>query len=269
MNRIGILGSGWLGFALAKEAQKKGHKVKLTTTTEGKVDLLQRQGFLAQFLKLSESSAVGELDFFEGIDALVITIPPGLRNNPQRNYIALIEQIIEKTESHKIQRVLFTSSTSVYGFQEGIITESSKLLGDTPSAKQIMAVEQRLIKNENFESCIVRLGGLLGPDRHPIFSLSGKKNLPNPQSPINFIHQKDAVAILLQILENWKGDQTFNAVTPFHPSRKEYYEQMAKIAQLPPPTFEQNGAIRGIISSEKVLGELSCQFTVKNLLILN
>jgi nucleoside-diphosphate-sugar epimerase len=130
-------------------------------------------------------------------------------------------------------------------------------------------VEQRLIKNENFESCIVRLGGLLGPDRHPIFTLSGKKNLPNPKSPINFIHQKDAVAILLKILENWKGDQTFNAVTPFHPSRKEYYEQMAKIAQLPPPIFEQNGAIRGIISSKKVLDELSCQFTVKNLLILN
>ena len=269
MNTIGILGSGFLGFALAKEAQKKGHRVRLTTTTEEKLDLLKIQGLKGQFLKLSESSIVGELDFFDGICALVITIPPGLKNNPQRNYIALIEQIIKKIESLKIQKVLFTSSTSVYGFQKGIITESSKLLGNTPSAKQIIAVEQRLIKNKNFESCIVRLGGLMGPNRHPIFSLSGKKNLPNPNSPINFIHQKDAVKILLQILENWKGCKIFNAVTPFYPSRKEYYEQMAKIAQLPPPTFEQSGVIKGIISSEKVLGELNCQFTVKNLLILN
>ncbi len=269
MKRIGILGAGWLGSALAIEAKRKGHKVKLTRTTKTKVDLLQRQGFRAQFLKLSESSVAGELEFFEDIDALVITIPPGLRKNPQRNYVAIVEQIIQKTELYKIERILFTSSTSVYGFQDGIITESSKLLGDTPSAKQIMAVEKRLIKNGNFESCIIRLGGLMGPGRHPIFTLSGKRNLPNPLSPINFIHQKDAVSILLKIVENWKGDQTFNAVTPFHPSRKKYYEQIAKIAQIPPPTFEQHGVIRGIISSEKVISELSCQFTVKNLLILN
>ena len=125
------------------------------------------------------------------------------------------------------------------------------------------------MKNKNFESCIVRLGGLMGPNRHPIFTLSGKKILPNPYSPINFIHQQDAVAILLKIVENWKGNQTYNAVTPFHPSRKEYYTQMAKMAGLNIPKFKETGTIRGIISSKKVLVELNCQFTVKNLLILN
>ena len=34
MIRVGILGSGWLGLALAKETLKNGHKVRLTTTTE-------------------------------------------------------------------------------------------------------------------------------------------------------------------------------------------------------------------------------------------
>jgi nucleoside-diphosphate-sugar epimerase len=269
MKRIGILGGGWLGSALGIEAKKKGHEAKLTTTTKAKVDQLKQQGFSVQFLKISESSVVGESKFFEGIDTLVITIPPGLRKNPQQNYVALVEQIIQKAELYKIERILFTSSTSVYGHQEGIITESSKLMGDTPSAKQIMAVEQRLVKNESFESCIIRLGGLMGPNRHPIFTLSGKRNLPNPRSPINFIHQKDAVAILIKILENWKGNQTFNAVTPFHLSRKEYYEQIAKIAQVPPPTFEQDGLIRGTISSKKIISESNYQFTVKNLLILN
>ena len=269
MNKIGILGSGWLGSALAEKAKKKGHEVWVTTTTERKVNTLQNKGFHAQFLRFTESTIEGEPDFFEDIDTLVITIPPGLRKNPQRNYVALIEHIIEKAESFKIQRVLFTSSTSVYGFQEGVITEASDLLGDTPSAQQIMNVEQNLLKNKNFESCIIRLGGLMGPDRHPIFTLSGKKNLPNPWSPINFIHRQDAVAILLQIVENWKGNQTYNAVTPFHPTRKEYFTKMAKMAQLSPPKFEETGTIRGIISSEKLLFELNCRFTVKNLLILN
>ncbi|MAG19504.1 MAG: NAD(P)-dependent oxidoreductase [Flavobacteriaceae bacterium] len=269
MNKIGILGSGWLGLALAEKAKKKGHQVWTTTTTKSKVDRLQNKGFHVRYLNFSETSMVGEIDFFNHINTLVIIIPPGLRKNPQHNYVSLFEQIIEKAESYKIKRVLFTSSTSVYGFQKGIITETSKLLGDTPSALQIINVERKLQKNKNFESIIVRLGGLIGPKRHPIFTLGGKENLPNPQSPINFIHQEDAVAILLKIVENWSGNQTYNAVTPFHPSRKEYYTQMAKIAHISPPKFEKIGTIRGTISSKKIVSELNCQFKVKNLLILN
>ena len=269
MNKIGILGSGWLGSAFAEKAKKKGYVVWVTTTTKRKVKVLQNKGFHAQFLRFTKSTIEGEPDFFEDIDTMVITIPTGLRKNSKYNYVDLFEQIIEKAEFFKIQRVLFTSSTSVYGFQEGVITELSDLLGDTPSAQQIINVEQNLLKNKNFESCIVRLGGLIGPNRHPIFTLSGKKNLPNPYSPINFIHQQDAVAILLKIVENWKGNQTYNAVTPFHPTRKEYYTQMAKMAGLNTPKFKETGTIRGIISSKKVLVELNCQFTVKNLLILN
>ena len=269
MNKIGILGSGWLGLALAEKAKKKGHQVWTTSTTKGKVDILQNKGFHARYLSFSETSMAGEIDFFNHIDTLVIMIPPGLRKNPQHNYAALFEQIIGKTEFYKIKRVLFTSSTSVYGFQKGIITETSKLLGDTPSALQIINVERKLQINKNFESIIVRLGGLIGPKRHPIFALGGKENLPNPQSPINYIHQEDAVEILIKIVENWSGNQIYNAVTPFHPSRKEYYTQMAKIAHISPPKFEKIGTIRGTISSKKIVSELNCQFKVKNLLILN
>ena len=267
MIRVGILGSGWLGLALAKETLKNGHKVRLTTTTESKLSQLLSQGYTTKLLKLNESSVTGEPDFFEDIDTLLITIPPGIRKNIQRNYVALMEQLIKRIEFHKIKKILFTSSTSVYGFQEGIITESSNLLGYTLSSKQIITVEQRLIKNKNFESCIVRLGGLIGPNRHPIFNLSGEKNLPNPHSPINLIHQIDAVAIILKIIENWKGDQIFNAVTPFHPPRKEYYEKMAIIKGLSPPIFKKKGIKGGIISSDKVIRKINCQFSVKNLLI--
>ena len=269
MSIIGILGGGWLGTELARKALENKHIVRVTTTTPEKLNLLNNKGYNASLLKIEESGIDGNLDVFEGIDLLVIMIPPGLRKNPQRNYVAIVEQIIEKIEFFKIKKVLYTSSTGVYGFQEGIITEENELLGQTTSTRQIIEVEKKLLENKNFKSCIVRLGGLMGPNRHPIHSLSGKKDLPNPLSPINFIHQQDAVAILLQIIENWKGNQVYNAVTPFHPNRKDYYTQMAKIAKLPPPTFEKNGTIRGVISAKKVVDDLNCQFIVKNLLILN
>ena len=68
MNKIGILGSGWLGLALAEKAKKKGHQVWTTTTTKGKVDRLQNKGFHAQYLSFSETSMVGKIDFFNHID---------------------------------------------------------------------------------------------------------------------------------------------------------------------------------------------------------
>lgn len=269
MSVVGVLGGGWLGSALAEKVSENGHKVKITSTTREKIDRFRQRGYEAQLLKISETEIEGKLEFFKEVDFLVITIPPGLRKNPQRNYVKLMEQIISNIQFFDIKKVLFTSSTSVYGFQENTITEESELLGNSTAAKQIIKVEQILSENKNFESCIVRLGGLIGSNRHPIFKLSGKKNLPNPLSPINFIHQKDAVAILLKIIQNWKGSQVYNAVTPFHPSRKDYYEHMAEIARVPPPTFENKGSIRGFISTKKVIVEFNCEFIVKNLLILN
>ena len=107
MKKIGILGGGWLGLALALEAKKKEHQIKVTSTSEERVKLLIDKGLNTQFLKLTELAIMGPLDFFKEIETLIITIPPGLRKNPQGNYVALVEQIIEKVEAFKIRKVLF------------------------------------------------------------------------------------------------------------------------------------------------------------------
>ena len=187
MGVIGILGGGWLGMALAKEGLDRGHKVRVSATSKKKTNQLLTEGYSAYFLKIGEIHTQGQLDFFKDLDTLVITIPPSLRENPERNYVGLLEQVVKEIESFKIQKVIFTSSTSVYGFQKGVITEESALLGNTPSAQQIIKVEQKLLENDNFACGIVRLGGLMGPDRHPIFSLSGKKwHCPRVNPPTFF-----------------------------------------------------------------------------------
>ena len=147
--------------------------------------------------------------------------------------------------------------------------EKSKTNPMSDAAKKILMCEKKLLENPSFESCIVRLGGLIGPDRHPIYYLSNKQNLPNPKSPINLIHQIDAVGITLCLSENWNGNEIFNAVTKYHPSRKDYYVSISKIAKLAPPKFEKKGKIRGEISSSKLLELTNYQFKVENLLILN
>ncbi|MBH45584.1 MAG: NAD(P)-dependent oxidoreductase [Flavobacteriaceae bacterium] len=269
MSSIGIMGGGWLGLALAEKAIVRNHSIKVSTTRKEKSTLLKKKGINAAIVDVSEFDISGDIDFFNDLNHLIISIPPGLRKNPDHNYIAVIGRIINKIELTGIEKVIFTSSTSVYGNQSEIITEESELLGTTAAARQIIAVEKNLLEHKQFESCILRLGGLVGPNRHPIFTLSGKKNIPNPLSPINFIHQQDAVNIILHIIENWQGKQVYNAVTPFHPTRIDYYSEMAKIAALEAPAFEKSGIIKGIVSAKKVRKDLNFKFLVKNLLILN
>ncbi len=147
--------------------------------------------------------------------------------------------------------------------------KKSPTLGATTSAIQLLISEKILLESEEFETCVIRLGGLVGPERHPVYSLSLKKNIPNPDSPVNFIHQRDAVDIIIKLIETWQPNEIYNAVTPFHPSRKNYYTEMASIANISPPNFQPEGTIRGEISSQKVRDKIDFTFLVDNLLILN
>ena len=107
-------------------------------------------------------------------------------------------------------------------------------------------------------SPILRFGGLIGEDRHPIKFLAGRKNIENPNAPINLIHQEDCIGIILEILrqtqnDKLNGNETFNAVTPFHPSRKEYYTQKAIDLNLALPEFNSESLTFGkTISSTKI-----------------
>ena len=269
MEKIGVLGCGWLGLAFAKKAIERGYGVNATSTTPSKKQKLQPTQITPFLLEVNENEINGENLFFNDVSTLIIAIPPGLRKNPNRNFDKIIGQVITKIKGFKIKKVVFLSSTSVYGFQEEKITEESPTLGGTSSAIQLLISEKMLLESEEFETCVIRLGGLMGPKRHPVYSLSLKNNLPNPDSPINFIHQRDAVEIILKLIETWQPNEIYNAVTPFHPSRKNYYTEMASIANISPPDFQPEGTVRGKISSQKVRDKIDFTFLVDNLLILN
>jgi nucleoside-diphosphate-sugar epimerase len=146
------------------------------------------------------------------------------------------------------------------------VTEETKTCPDTESGKQLVQAEQLLQSNSNFKTTILRFGGLIGEDRHPIKFLAGRKNIDNPNAPINLIHQEDCIGIILEILEldSWK--ETFNAVTPFHPSRKEYYTQKAIDLNLELPEFNaENSSFGKTILSSKVENVLKYSFAKPNL----
>jgi nucleoside-diphosphate-sugar epimerase len=247
MKQISILGCGWLGMPLAKSLLEKGFSVKGSTTSLEKISVLESSGIQPFQIVLSEKHINGEIDsFLQNSEILIIDIPPKLRSTSSENFVKKIQNLIPFIEKSKIEKVIFISSTSVYSDAPSPevsgalrVTESTKPNPETESGKQLLATEIRLQSNENFKTTVVRFGGLIGDDRHPINFLAGRKNIENPEAPINLIHQEDCIGIIEAIVKQECWNETFNAVAPFHPSRKEYYTQKAMELGLLLPEFDQ------------------------------
>lgn len=281
MKQISILGCGWLGLPLAKALLKNGFSVKGSTTSNDKLSVIENLGIQPFWIVLESNNVSGDIEtFLQGSKTLIIDIPPKLRGNSKENFIGKIATLIPFIEKSKIENVLFVSSTSVYGDTPSFdcaqddtlsVTEETKTCPETESGRQLVAVEQLLQTNIHFKTTILRFGGLIGEDRHPIRFLAGRKNLENPKAPINLIHQTDCIGIIMTILrqaqiDKWEWNETFNAVAPFHPSREHYYTQKAIDLGLDLPEFNDESPNFGkTILSTKVENILGYTFSKPNL----
>ena len=274
MKQISILGCGWLGLPLAKALLKNGFSVKGSTTSSEKLSVIENLGIQPFWIVLESNNVSGDIEtFLQGSKTLIIDIPPKLRGNSNENFVGKIATLIPFIEKSKIENVLFVSSTSVYGDTSTAlsVTEETKTCPETESGRQLVAVEQLLQTNIHFKTTILRFGGLIGEDRHPIRFLAGRKNLENPKAPINLIHQTDCIGIIMTILrqaqnDKWEWNETFNAVAPFHPSREQYYTQKAIDLGLELPQFNSESPAFGkTILSTKVENVLGYTFEMPNL----
>ena len=266
---IGILGCGWLGMALGEALVKQGKIVRGSTRHEQRFAAIKERGISPYRVHCEEDHFDGIIPFLSGLDQLVIALPPGLRHTPKRRFDHLIQNLIPYIKAAMIDHVIFISSTSVYGAQEGSIDENTLPQPVSASGQQLLACEKAFSRHSFSSLQILRLGGLIGPNRHPIFTLAQKTRIKNPQGKINYIHQSDAVSILLACIQAPQFSGIFNGVCPYHPQRSTYFKQMAQLAGLVcPPMAEEQATVREI-SAEKVMSTFDYQFIVENLLTLN
>ena len=270
MKHISILGCGWLGLPLAEHLVQKKYSVNGSTTNSDKITELNNVGMKAFVIELKERFIKGQIELFlDKAELLIIAIPPKLRGDfstsLEKTFVEKIQNLIPEIEKSSVTEVIFISSTSVYADDENVVTEQTIPNPQTESGKQLVKVEQLLLMNPNFKTIVLRFGGLVGDDRNPITSLSGKTNIENPDAPINLIHQEDCISIIEELIrqsaliEVW--NETFNAVAPLHLSRREYYTQKAIERSLPLPLFEENNSSIGkTISSDKMVKFLKYKF---------
>ena len=222
------MGCGWLGLPLAKSLIEDGYLVRGTTTSEYKLGKLQKEGIIPFLISLTEEKLAGNISgFLANVEALIINIPPKLRGSNKENYVKKMQLLLESVKAAKTKKVIFVSSTSIYGDINAEVTEETIPQPSTQSGKQLLASENLFKNTPELRTTIIRFGGLIGPDRHPVTMLSGRKSLNNGNHPVNLIHLNDCISIISSVIkQNWWGE-IFNAVYPYHPPKKKYYSQEA------------------------------------------
>ncbi|MBC7390249.1 MAG: SDR family oxidoreductase [Opitutaceae bacterium] len=261
MKSISLLGCGWLGLPLGKFLVLQGYEVKGSVTTTEKFPILEAAGIQPFQLSLSpELEGVNTQNFFKS-DILIINFPPKRRPDIEQYHKAQFEALIPHIKKHQIKYVVFVSSTSVYPNLNREVFEYDDLSPEKGSGKALKTVESMLMAEDSFQTTVVRFGGLVGYDRVPGRFLASKKEVSNPNAPINLIHQDDCIEIIFKIisLENW--GEIFNACAEKHPVRKDYYRQAALQIGLKPPKFTVNTETEfKIINSDKLKKMLHFNF---------
>lgn len=262
--KIAILGCGWLGLPLAKSLLQKGYEVKGSTTSAAKLAVLSSEGIDAYRLKVSSEGISGDVKaFLAAVDVLIIDIPPGLRKDPESDFSGAMKKLSEAIESSGVKKVIFVSSTGVYDDTGSfrIYTEATEPNATSVSGRELIAAEKILTQNSLFETTVIRFGGLVGEDRHPVKYLAGRKNLANPLGPVNLIHQKDCIGIIERLLKNDIFGTSYNAVFPYNPPREKFYKTKALALGLNLPEFDHSKPSVGkVISSSKAVRELDYEF---------
>jgi nucleoside-diphosphate-sugar epimerase len=262
---ISILGCGWYGFSLATTLIHRGYIVKGSTTSADKLQKLAAENIKPYLVSFSADNEIDDPLFFV-CDVLWIGIPPKIRTDSGEDYLDKIKRIINAIKLNGIKQVVFISSTSVYGDSNAEVNELSDPLPDSASGKALLQAEMLLKQQAEFQTTIIRFAGLIGPDRDPGRFLAGKKEVPNGNAPVNIIHLTDCIDISCAILEKQAFGYTYNACTPSHPTRNDFYTKAAIRLGLEAPQLIEEKKNWKIVSSVNVDRILGYKYVVDDLM---
>jgi hypothetical protein len=214
----GIIGLGWLGQALADQLKTLDIKVWGTRTENPTANPNEI---------LTEAFVFGQNDFpSQTCDVLFINTPPILDLTPT-DFVGEIHT----PENRDDFKLIFISSTSVYGPRQKHCTEDTQPEPWTANGKWLYEVEKLLQEKYQNKVLILRPGGLIGGERHPVFYFSKSQQVSGGVDPVNLIHRQDLIQIILQA-EALNMSGVINAVAPFHPSKSDYYNGWSKKLKL-------------------------------------
>ena len=220
-----ILGTGWLGYALAQKL-KDTYTVKVSIRNKEKYKDLKSEGFEPYILSEDSTENIDEL---LNCDYLFINYPP----SKFKDYIGFLNKIYTNKNIKIIKKLFFISSTSIYPALQYNYDEDFEI--EKEQSKKIVFEAETVASQSDV---IFRCAGLMGYNRVAGKYFSNKK-LTTLNKKINHVHRDDVIRATLFAIEN-DINGVFNLCSKYHPLRNELYINNAKKYGFKQPIFEIN-----------------------------
>jgi nucleoside-diphosphate-sugar epimerase len=196
---IAIIGCGYVGYATAQHWQQRmSLMVTVTTTTPERVPELKPVSQKVIVVRGNDSEGLKSV--LKDQDIALLSISSKGSSSYEEAYLQTAKTLITVLqENSDLKQLIYTSSCSVYGDQNGAMVDEETLPNPTsPNGKILRETEELLLtaSNEKLNVCILRLGGIYGYGRElvKIYSrVAGKSRPGNGQEPANWIHIDDIV----------------------------------------------------------------------------
>ncbi|EJF53200.1 hypothetical protein SapgrDRAFT_1484 [Saprospira grandis DSM 2844] len=234
--QIAIMGCGWLGAPLAKKLLAEGWEVYGSSRSLANLEGLQALGLKPFRMELPETLPAADDPIWQ-LPYYMVNMPPtpfmGLGPLAYAQSMALLAERMPTGA-----KLLFVSSTGVYGPQKGAVLEHNDCQPSRPSAQAVLAAEKALAPyRTKLNLSVLRFGGLIGGSRKAGRFLAGKKEVPQPFRRLNLIHRSDCLGILSALLAKENCPAFLNVSAPKHPFAQDFYPKRAKLLGLEPPSF--------------------------------
>lgn len=227
-----IVGCGYLGGRVAELWRAAGHTV--FALTRGRAVELRARGLHPV---VGELAILPDLAALAPLDVVLFAVAPDRRagQTPADIWPGGLANLLAALPGRP--RVLFVSSTSVYGQTDGSwVTEESPAEPIEESGRLIRQAEQLL---ETWPgAALLRFAGIYGPQRllRETQLRAGEPLVTDPTKWLNLIHVDDGARVIEHVAQaNWSG--VINVCDGVPVTRGDYYRTSAKLLGAPEPKF--------------------------------
>lgn len=266
--RVLIIGAGYIGLPLGAELARLGHDVSGLRRNPSSAEELKAAGLHPLFADITNANELKNLPRnFDWVVFCAASGGGGIESYRQI-YVDGMRNAIEWLAPNS-PKIAYTSSTSVYGQNDGsIVDEKSPAEPEAESARILLEAEKVLLssaREKNFSATILRVAGIYGPQRGYWLKqfLSGQARLDRDGSRfLNMIHRDDVAGCLIAALEKGRTGEIYNAADDEPVSQRDFFLWLSQTLGKPMPGSapEEFKRKRGVtnkrISNRKLKKEL-------------
>lgn len=239
--RVLIVGCGYVGMPLATRLAKAGHEVYgLGRSNVPHAEAGSGIGRLQADITRPETLA-GLPTSYDWV-VLCVASSGGSAEDYARLYFEGSQNVIHWLAPTPPAKLVYTSSTSVYGHDDGsVVDEASPTVPDSATSRILVQTERALLESAHagdIPAVLLRLAGIYGPGRGYWFRqfVKGEARIEGSGGRyLNMIHRDDVIGATVKALEIAAAGSIYNVVDDEPVTQLEFFSWLSQRLGRPLP----------------------------------